>query len=246
LIQAKVSIIVTLYNYEKYIRECLESIHYQTYKNWEVIVVDDCSTDNSANIAAGVIGGLKMNGWVEHLDKNVGYSAAKNHGIRCATGDYLCFIDADDILTPKSLEVRANYLDTHPECDFVHGIALRWYGGNDTRGYNKKTYCHAQGRMYRRELHRKYGLYYEPLRSMADKEWVYRIGVHNLSPIKRKVIEKRLKTVVAWYRKHDPKVQMHKYRKLHPEINNPIKKIFKRRIKDLVKNGISRMNTDFL
>ena len=243
-----VSIIITCYNYEQYIGECIESCLSQTYPNIQTIVVDDASTDNSLDIITSYRWkNGKINSDIDlktiQLNKNHGYSHCKNVGIREANGDFLVFIDADDKLTPDSVELRMAMFEKNPKLDFVHGIALRWYGGDDLRGYNKKTYCHAQGRMYRRSLHEKYGLYYN-MRSMADKEWVYRLGVHPDSPLPKLIKEKKLKKVVAWYRKHDE--QMHKLRRLKPKYNAKIKKKFKKRIKALNRDGITKLNTEYL
>ncbi len=235
-----VSIIITLFNYEEYVAECITSCIEQTYENIEIIVIDDCSTDRSYEVAEKFKNHIRL----FQTDENRGYSHAKNVGIREAEGEYICFIDADDLLVPESLEVRMREFKENPSLGFVHGVALRWYGGDDLRGYNKKTYCHAQGRLYRRDLHKRFGLYYEKLRSMADKEWVYRIGVHPDSPMERVVNEKRIKRVVAWYHKHE--LAMHKTRRADPERNAKIKKIFKKRIKQLKKEGITKKNTEFL
>lgn len=233
-----VSIVITYYNYPQYIGECLASCFKQTYSPIEVIVVDDGST---TPLPAFDYPGVT---WLRHK-VNKGYSAAKNTGIRAAKGKYIALIDADDKLPDNSIAVRVKKFEKYPSVDLVHGIALRWYGGDDTRGYNKKTYIHAQGRMYRREVYERFGLYYEPLRSMSDKEFVYRLGVHPDSPFKKKIKEKKTSKVVAWYRKHEN--AMHKIRKYKkPELNNEIKSIFNKRIKQLAKKGITKQNTDFL
>ncbi len=237
-----VSVIITVFNYESYLAECIMSCIEQTYENFEIIVVDDCSTDNSWEVVKKFSHHIRL---CVKTDKNRGYSHCKNIGIRDAKGDYLCFIDADDCLTPDSIELRMNVMLEKPKLEFVHGIALRWYGGKKFKGYNKSTYVHAQGRLYKKELHERFGLYYEKLRSMADKEWVYRIGVHPDSPLKKRVKEKKVKKVVAWYRKHES--QMHRVRKQKtPKENEKIKKIFKKRIKQLKREGITKRNTDFL
>ena len=238
-----VSVIITLYNYQQYVKECIKSVALQTFQDFEVIIVDDCSTDNSANIAEAAMDKHGLNGWVMRLDENLGYSVAKNTGIKKAQGKYIATLDADDIFTVKSLEVRVRHLEADPKLDFVHGVAMRWYGGLDTRGYNKKTYVHAQGRMYKRELHEKFGLYHA-MRSMSDKEFVYRIGVHPDSPLPKLVKELKIGDVVAWYRKHD--LAMHKVRRDSPKYNEQIKMVFKKRIKHLRKNGITENNTEFL
>lgn len=236
-----VSIIITNYNYHHYLRGCVKSCIDQTYHYLEIIVVDDGSSNYDIY---SELQGEYDSVYVKYHDKNMGYAAAKNTGILASKGEYIVMIDADDKLTLNSIEARLNVFERHPDIDLVHGIALRWYGGTDTRGYNKKTYIHAQGRMYRRSVYERFGLYYEKLRSMADKEMVYRLGVHPDSPLPKLIKEKKIKDVVAWYRKHD--LAMHKQRRLKPKYNAKIKKIFKQRIKQLKLEGITKNNTRFL
>ena len=90
----KVSIIVPVYNVEKYFDECIESILHQTYDDLEIIIVDDGSTDGCEKKAAeyaALDGRIK----VFHL-KNAGPGPARNLGLKNATGDYYCFIDSDE------------------------------------------------------------------------------------------------------------------------------------------------------
>lgn len=238
-----VSIIITLYNYADYIGECLQSCIDQTFSDIEIIVVDDCSTDRSIEIVQQYHN-IDKRIRIFTLPVNHGYSYAKNYGIKMSNGKYIALIDADDKLTQRSIEWRCDVLQKRPKIEMVHGIALRWYGGCVTRGFNKKTYIHAQGRMYRRQVYEQYGLYCEQLRAMADKEFVYRIGVHPDSPFPKLVKDKRIKKVVALYRKHD--VQMHRRRKRKPAINKIVKKLFNRRINQLLREGITKENTEYL
>jgi glycosyltransferase involved in cell wall biosynthesis len=92
-----ISVIVPAYNVETYIGKCLDSILSQTYRDLEVIVIDDGSTDNTSNIIAHYAGDSRLK-YVEQ--KNSGVSAARNAGISAATGDYLAFVDSDDYLEP--------------------------------------------------------------------------------------------------------------------------------------------------
>jgi glycosyltransferase involved in cell wall biosynthesis len=207
------------------------------------VIVDDCSTDDSIQTIRRLIGHTPGCRLILHED-NCGYSAAKNTAIRASLGDYIRLIDADDVLTPTAIEAAMKVFREDPKLDLVHGIALRWYGGTDLRGYNKKTYVHAQGRMYRRRVYDKFGLYYEGLRSMADKEMVFRLGVHPESPFKKKVKDRKIPDVVAWYRKHDN--AMHKVRRRHPGYNKRLKAAFNRRIKQLKNEGITKENTPWL
>ena len=95
----KISIIVPVYNVEKYLSHCIDSILCQTYPNCEVILIDDGSTDSSGKICDEYI---TQNGNVRVLHKeNEGVSAARNLGVSIATGDYIGFVDADDYIEPN-------------------------------------------------------------------------------------------------------------------------------------------------
>ena len=91
-----VSIIVPVYNVENYLDDCLESIKVQTYKNIEIIAVEDCSTDNSKLILESHCSDKRIK--IIQQNKNSGLSAARNKGIEVAGGDYLIFVDSDDII----------------------------------------------------------------------------------------------------------------------------------------------------
>ncbi|MBR4905171.1 MAG: glycosyltransferase [Selenomonadaceae bacterium] len=100
-----VSVIIALYNTEKYIGECLDSVLAQTFQNFEVIVVDDCSTDSSYEIAESYA--PKFNGRLTlvKMEKNSGNAGLpRNKGIMISRGEYIQFLDADDMLTKTALE----------------------------------------------------------------------------------------------------------------------------------------------
>ena len=103
-----ISVVISAYNAEQFLDETLESVLSQTYENWECIIVNDGSTDNTESIAKK---------WCEKDSRfrltnkeNGGLSSARNWGIKESKAEYIAFLDADDILTPDSLEVRINVL----------------------------------------------------------------------------------------------------------------------------------------
>lgn len=98
----KISIIIPIYNAEKTLKRCLESIVVQSYPELEVVAVDDCSTDGSTEILDAYKTELKNLVVVHHIYNN-GVAAARNLGLDYATGDYICWLDADDTLAPKAL-----------------------------------------------------------------------------------------------------------------------------------------------
>lgn len=97
---SKVSIIVPCFNHALYLEECIQSIMAQSYTNWECIIIDDGSTDNSSEVAQKLI-----NHNIRYIyQNNKGVSCARNNGIKQATGDYILPLDADDTLNPLALE----------------------------------------------------------------------------------------------------------------------------------------------
>ena len=109
-----ISVIVPVYNVEKYLRYCLDSILNQTYKNLQVILVDDGSADGSGAICDEY---ANNDARVEVFhQKNAGPSTARNKGLELAKGDYLSFVDSDDRMHPKMLEDLVRSLVEYPEC----------------------------------------------------------------------------------------------------------------------------------
>lgn len=114
----KISIIVPIYNVEKYLAECIESIQNQSYSNIEIILVDDESPDNSGKIAEEYASTDKRIKVIHK--KNGGLSDARNAGMEVATGDYLMFVDSDDLLTPDACKVLEEKIEKE-SADYVIG-----------------------------------------------------------------------------------------------------------------------------
>lgn len=113
-----VTVIVPTYNYGHFIGQTLESLQAQTYQNWECIVVDDGSTDNTSEIVARYIAQDARIKFMQQ--KNQRQAAARNYGIKHATGQYIQFLDADDLLEPEKFARQIAYLEQHPEVDIVY------------------------------------------------------------------------------------------------------------------------------
>ena len=108
------SVIIPVYNSEKYIEECIESILSQTLKDFEIVVVDDGSTDRTPEILS------KYSDIVTYIRQaNQGPSIARNAGIKLSRGRYLCFLDADDIYHPNRLEKLIGFLEEYPELGYT-------------------------------------------------------------------------------------------------------------------------------
>src|SRR5690625_983787 len=105
---AKVSIIVPIYNTEKYLRECIESLQNQTYNNIEIILVDDGSIDNSLSISQEYANKDKR--IILKSIKNSGVSTARNIGLNLVSGNYIMFVDSDDWLEKNTVDVAVQKL----------------------------------------------------------------------------------------------------------------------------------------
>ncbi len=120
----KISIIVPIYNVEKYLEECIKSIQNQTYENLEIILVNDGSTDESGRIAEKY---AVEDSRIKVLHKtNGGLSDARNFGMDSATGDYIMFVDSDDLLTPNACETLERKI-TEELADYVIGNYINCY-----------------------------------------------------------------------------------------------------------------------
>jgi glycosyltransferase involved in cell wall biosynthesis len=121
-----VSIIIPVYNAEKYIARCFYSVANQTYRDIECIFVDDCSTDGGNALLGDLI--LKYNGpvkfsFVRH-DKNLGASGARNTGTNIAVGEYVYYLDSDDEIAPECISTLTALALKYPGVDLVLGNAV--------------------------------------------------------------------------------------------------------------------------
>ena len=105
----KVSVITPMYNCEKFISETIESVLNQTYTNWEMIIIDDCSTDKSKQIAKQYIERDKRIRLIE-LKENSGAAVARNKGIEVSSGRFIAFLDGDDLWEPNKLEKQIQFM----------------------------------------------------------------------------------------------------------------------------------------
>lgn len=122
-----VSVISPCYNVGRYVARLLESLLAQSYKNLEIILVNDGSTDNTSEIIQAYIPRLEGEGYrVIYVEQeNGGQSCAVNNALKLVTGAYLAWPDADDWLTPDSIEKRVCFLQSHPEVGLVRGNVER-------------------------------------------------------------------------------------------------------------------------
>ena len=132
-----VSVIIPAFNYGTFISYSLESMLNQVYENWECIVIDDGSTDNTAEIVNNYV---KRDNRIHYVyQKNRGVSNARNKGLSHARGKYIQFLDADDLIENRKLQCHIQYLETNPEVDIIYGGA-RYFNSDhpDQRRYSNK------------------------------------------------------------------------------------------------------------
>ena len=121
----KFSVIIPLYNKAPYVCKALESVCAQTYRDYELIVINDGSTDNSAIVADEYLKATDSIDYKIINQPNAGVSAARNTGVAASTGDYIAFLDADDWWKPTYLERMAQLIDDYPDaglfaCNYVY------------------------------------------------------------------------------------------------------------------------------
>lgn len=228
----KVSVITTLYNYRQYLGDCIESFLRQDFRESELVVVDDASTDDPQPVIDKYKS--KRIQYIR-LDQNGGYSHAKNVGIRSARSDVLVMLDADDMLTKTGISSR--YSRLQEGFDLVHGPAItlkedgrlipdtkrlaKWVAS--PKDHTSYQLIHAQTVMLRKSIHSKVGLYDETLRCKSDREMWARILARP---------EFRVSWVnepVAVYRSHKKQMHRSKYKlqnneRLEAEVKAKIEK----------------------
>ena len=113
-----ISIIIPVYNAEKFLKETIESVQEQTYSNWELLLIDDCSKDNSKHIIKEFIKNDNRIKYIR-LENNSGAAIARNKGIETSNGKYICFLDADDKWVENKLEKQIKFMK-EKDCKFSY------------------------------------------------------------------------------------------------------------------------------
>jgi glycosyltransferase involved in cell wall biosynthesis len=191
------SVVIAAFNEERYLGEAIESVLAQTYRPFELIVVDDGSTDGTADIA-GAHPEVRL-----LRQPNRGLGAARNAGVAAAIGEYLAFHDADDLMTPGKLSTQVGFLERHTECGCVlarqrllleDGAPMPFWTersplgigeGDPARGEDEP---HTITMLVRREAFARVGPFDESLRIAQDIDWYFRaheagIGVEILDDV---------------------------------------------------------------
>jgi len=145
MIIMKVSIIIPIYNVRQYLVRCLDSVCAQTFPPIECLLIDDCSSDNSIDIAELYLqkycGNIHFR-IIRHKE-NQGQGVARNTGIHAATGEYIFFLDSDDALMPDCIETLVKLAEKHPDADYVQGNTVKGSGCLATHRFQREIpeYC---------------------------------------------------------------------------------------------------------
>lgn len=151
-----ISIIVPVYNAERYIAETIQSVLRQSWHSWELILVDDCSEDHSAELIDGFMENAAVNSANDYavredapaerirlirLTENAGAAGARNAGIDAARGQYIAFLDADDLWYPEKLERELHFM---VEQDVSFAFTSYYFGDEDARPTGRIVHAPAE------------------------------------------------------------------------------------------------------
>jgi len=212
-----VSVVIPVYNGERYLADAIQSVLDQTYQNFEVIVVDDGSTDGSAEVAK------RFGEAIRYVHQaNGGVCKARNTGIAAARGVYLAFLDQDDLWLPDKLATQVAYLDGHPEVDAVYcqcevtgdgwlraGLYYAVPVKDDVLGIMSGTCLLMTASMFRRKVLRKIGGFDEALIGAGAEDIDLTLRLTEIAQIAY------LPQIMAVYRVHATNNSMNSERLLH-------------------------------
>ncbi|MDO4492781.1 MAG: glycosyltransferase [Clostridia bacterium] len=172
----RVSVLMPAYNAERFAAAAVESVLRQTFGDFEIIAVDDGSTDGTAAVLARYPEVQLIR------QRNAGISAARNRALEASVGEYIAFIDADDLWKPDKLRLQVAYLDAHPETEIVYSrfenfteIAENERTPRQTELLEVLDEYHMTTALVRRRLFGRVGLFDPSLRFGEDTEWNIRV-----------------------------------------------------------------------
>jgi len=180
-----VSVIMPVYNGERFLREALESIRRQNYEPLEIIVVDDGSTDGTAKIISS------YGNWIRYVHQaNAGPAAARNRGLALAQGELIGFLDVDDLWPEGKLALQVKRLINDPKLDIVLGrvqyVELAGAAHREIPFENQEktlTGIHLGCGVYRKSIFDKVGGFDESFRLGEDQDWFLRAREVNISMV---------------------------------------------------------------
>jgi glycosyltransferase involved in cell wall biosynthesis len=214
-----VSVITPFFNAGPYLTEAVASILAQDYRPLELLLVDDGSTDGSADRAARL---AEDSGEIRllRLPSNQGPAAARNAALREARGELVTFLDADDLMLPGRLSCQTTYLESHPGVDVVVGVAecvlepgvapppwLRGMGATDRHRYH-----HAMTMLAPRRVFDRVGAFDPSFRVGEDTDWMLRARVAGLvvARVDRVLIRRRIHGANLIYRTEEMRAAIHR------------------------------------
>lgn len=210
------SIITVVYNGEKYLEKTIESVVKQKFKNFEYIVIDGGSTDNSVKIIEKFE--KKIDYWVSEKDRGI-YDAF-NKGMRVSKGKFIGFINSDDIYKKNALKIISNYIEKNQQADFIFGSVKKHWGVLYGYKPHKIKYSwgfyssHSTGFFIKRKAAEKVGFYNIKYKYHADYDYFYRLIVKN----KMKGISTKKKEVVGIFRRGGFSSKISFWKKLKEDI----------------------------
>jgi glycosyltransferase involved in cell wall biosynthesis len=172
-----VTVILAVYNGEKYLKEAIDSILEQTYIPLEIVVIDDGSDDGTGLIAHKYYSDIRY-----VFQTNQGQSAAMNVGLQLAKGSYIAFLDADDLFLPDKTLLQVNYLQTTPHMDMVFGHVEQFISPELDKKTSKRWKCPpgnspgflAQAGLFRKNCFERIGFFDPQHRIGAFIDWYMR------------------------------------------------------------------------
>jgi glycosyltransferase involved in cell wall biosynthesis len=196
-----VSVIIPVYKGEAFLLEAVESIQRQHYDPLEIIIIDDGSTDSTAEIAVG------LKGDVHYIyQPNSGPSAARNRGLRIARGNVIGFLDVDDLWTENKMSLQLEHLAKEPSLEIVLGLTQRMQMTGFENG--KVTFrewadpeiaLHLGSALFRKSVFDKVGLFDESMKHCEDWDWFMRAKELHIPMMV-------YKEVTYYYRRHDKNI----------------------------------------
>ena len=234
-----ISIIIPVYNCEKYIDDAIESILSQDYSQLEIIVVDDGSTDNSAKIIKSY-----NNPKIKYLyQENLGPAAARNKGIKFASGDFIAFLDADDLWPENKLIQQLKEFMNNDELNISMG-KIKYVELPDATRNNRMLldpddtfkYVNLGAGLFKKDVFDKVGYFDEKFMFWEDLDWFLRAYEKNVSL-------KFIESVVLLYRVHSDNMSNNSN-----EVEFFLDKVLRNSIKRRKRNkiGLTKSNSSFL
>ena len=224
------SVIIPTYNRAKYLKKAIKSVLKQTYRNFEVIVVDDGSKDKTKKVAK------RFGGQIRYIrQKHRGPSAARNTGIKHARGRYIAFLDSDDKFLPRKLEKNRQFLLKHPKCKFLYS----WYYDVNRKGKRVKLVktprCKSKKEIQKKLYKRKFTIRTSTV--VVKRQCFDEVGYFNPKYLRSQDWDMWLRLVAKYraycqriplteYRRHKRRISRGKKSRYHAAIRKNARRLF--------------------